>query len=239
MEGLLPLPRREDAELSRLPRGQALQVLRLRRVRRRLQVPAEARGQGVPGGGEGAGSRGGRRDPRGGGGVRRGSSGGARSGTRPSPPATRPPATGRRGSGARTARRRGATSRGAASRRSRSQRFRLGVAADEWNDLPRRLAEKGIGAPALDRAGLVVEKEKGGGYDRFRGRLMFPIAAIDGQVIGFGGRALRARTKGREVHQHPGDRRSTRRAGCSTASTSRARRSARPARRCSWRATST
>ncbi len=70
------------------------------------------------------------------------------------------------------------------------QRFRLGVAADEWNDLPRRLADKGIGVAALVRAGLVIEKEKGGGYDRFRNRLMFPIAAMDGQVIGFGGRAL-------------------------------------------------
>jgi DNA primase len=70
------------------------------------------------------------------------------------------------------------------------QRFRLGVAADDWNDLPRRLADKGIGAGALARAGLVIEKEKGGAYDRFRNRLMFPIAGMDGQVIGFGGRAL-------------------------------------------------
>jgi DNA primase len=70
------------------------------------------------------------------------------------------------------------------------QRFRLGVAADEWNDVPRRLADKGIGPAALTRAGLVIEKEKGGGYDRFRNRLMFPIAAMDGQIIGFGGRAL-------------------------------------------------
>ncbi len=70
-------------------------------------------------------------------------------------------------------------------------RFRLGVAADEWNDLAPRLKEKGIGLPALGRAGLVIEKkEKGGAYDRFRNRLMFPIAAMDGQVIGFGGRAL-------------------------------------------------
>ncbi len=70
------------------------------------------------------------------------------------------------------------------------QRFRLGVAADEWNDLPRRLADKGIEPGALTRAGLLIEKEKGGGYDRFRNRLMFPIAGMDGQVIGFGGRAL-------------------------------------------------
>jgi DNA primase len=71
------------------------------------------------------------------------------------------------------------------------RKFRLGVAADEWNDLAPRLKEKGIGPPALLRAGLVIEKkEKGGVYDRFRNRLMFPIAGMDGQVIGFGGRAL-------------------------------------------------
>jgi DNA primase len=71
------------------------------------------------------------------------------------------------------------------------RRFRVGVAADEWNDLAPRLKEKGIGPPALAKAGLVIErKEKGGSYDRFRNRLMFPIAAMDGQVIGFGGRAL-------------------------------------------------
>jgi DNA primase len=71
------------------------------------------------------------------------------------------------------------------------RRFRLGVAADAWNDLERRVADKGISAGALVRAGLLVEKEKGNGtYDRFRNRLMFPIAAMDGQVIGFGGRAL-------------------------------------------------
>jgi DNA primase len=70
------------------------------------------------------------------------------------------------------------------------QRFRVGVAADEWNDLAPRLKEKAIGVPALARAGLLIEKEKGGVYDRFRNRLMFPIAGIDGQVIGFGGRAL-------------------------------------------------
>ncbi|HSN13452.1 MAG TPA: DNA primase [Anaeromyxobacteraceae bacterium] len=70
------------------------------------------------------------------------------------------------------------------------EKFRLGVAADEWDDLPGRLADRGIGKAALRLAGLLVEKEKGGGYDRFRNRLMFPIAAMDGQVIGFGGRVL-------------------------------------------------
>jgi len=75
------------------------------------------------------------------------------------------------------------------------KRFRLGVAADEWNDLPRRLADKGVGAEALLRAGLTIQREKGGAYDRFRNRLMFPIAAMDGQVIGFGGRTLPGSSK--------------------------------------------
>jgi len=67
--------------------------------------------------------------------------------------------------------------------------FRLGLAAPGWNDLAGRLAPKGIGEEALARAGLLIPKERGS-YDRFRGRLMFPISAIDGQVIGFGGRAM-------------------------------------------------
>ena len=69
-------------------------------------------------------------------------------------------------------------------------RFRLGVAADAWSDLGPRLEKKGVGGAALRSAGLVIAKEKGGAYDRFRNRLMFPISAMDGQVIGFGGRAL-------------------------------------------------
>ncbi len=68
--------------------------------------------------------------------------------------------------------------------------FRLGVAAPEWSDLPGRLKQKGIGVGAISKAGLLVEGRERGDYDRFRGRLMFPIAGIDGQVIGFGGRAL-------------------------------------------------
>ena len=71
------------------------------------------------------------------------------------------------------------------------KRFKLGISADAWDDLAGRLATKGVAAEALLRAGLVIPRENGkGAYDRFRGRLMFPIAAMDGQVIGFGGRAM-------------------------------------------------
>jgi DNA primase len=70
-----------------------------------------------------------------------------------------------------------------------ARRFRLGISADEWSDLPARLEPKEISLDSIDRAGLRVQSDRGG-YDRFRGRLMFPIAAIDGVIIGFGARAM-------------------------------------------------
>src|SRR5574341_462450 len=75
-------------------------------------------------------------------------------------------------------------------RRDRNEIHAAGVAAPEWTDLAGRLQQKGMGVASSRKAGLVVEGREGREYDRFRGRLMFPIAGIDGQVIGFGGRAL-------------------------------------------------
>jgi DNA primase len=76
------------------------------------------------------------------------------------------------------------------------QQFRLGLASTAWSDLPARLIPKGVGEGALVRAGLIVardnarDRKSSGHYDRFRGRLMFPICGADGAVIGFGGRVL-------------------------------------------------
>jgi len=67
--------------------------------------------------------------------------------------------------------------------------FRVGVSADAWDDLPRRLLPRNVGLDAIRKAGFLVEKD-GRSYDRFRNRLMFPIAGMDRQVIGFGARAL-------------------------------------------------
>src|SRR5512147_2535827 len=71
-----------------------------------------------------------------------------------------------------------------------ARRFRLGVASEAWNDLAARVKEKGISEEALVKAGLLVPRVGKRPYDRFRGRLLFPIAGLDGEVIGFGARVL-------------------------------------------------
>jgi DNA primase len=71
------------------------------------------------------------------------------------------------------------------------QTFRLGYAPDSWDALSIYLRQKGASQDQIDRSGLVVKKEEGGSYDRFRGRLIFPVMDIQGKPIAFGGRTLR------------------------------------------------
>ncbi|HEY2971743.1 MAG TPA: DNA primase [Pyrinomonadaceae bacterium] len=71
------------------------------------------------------------------------------------------------------------------------QTFRLGYAPDSWDALSIYLRQKGASQDQIDRSGLVVKKEEGGSYDRFRGRLIFPVMDIQGKSIAFGGRTLR------------------------------------------------
>ncbi|MFQ5737235.1 MAG: DNA primase, partial [Thermodesulfobacteriota bacterium] len=68
--------------------------------------------------------------------------------------------------------------------------FKVGFAPDSWDGLGRSLKAKGISAEAMLAAGLVVKKDSGGTYDRFRGRLIFPIIDTRGRTIGFGGRIM-------------------------------------------------
>jgi DNA primase len=71
------------------------------------------------------------------------------------------------------------------------ERFQLGYALDRWDGLLRYLASKPYAPADLVEAGLVVEREDGSGhYDRFRGRIMFPIRDLQGRAIGFGARAM-------------------------------------------------
>ena len=69
--------------------------------------------------------------------------------------------------------------------------FRLGYAPDSWDALSLYLRQKGASQDQIDRSGLVVKKEEGASYDRFRGRLIFPVMDIQGKPIAFGGRTLR------------------------------------------------
>jgi DNA primase len=69
--------------------------------------------------------------------------------------------------------------------------FRLGYAPDSWDALSIHLRQKGATQDQINRSGLVVKKDEGGSYDRFRGRLIFPVMDIQGKPIAFGGRTLK------------------------------------------------
>jgi DNA primase len=69
--------------------------------------------------------------------------------------------------------------------------FRLGFAPDQRGALKAELLKQGFEEDVLLEAGLLIKPEDGGAsYDRFRGRVMFPIADRRGRVIAFGGRVL-------------------------------------------------
>jgi len=70
------------------------------------------------------------------------------------------------------------------------EEFKLGYAPDSWDKLLNFLQKKGFRENDIFLSGLVVKNEKGGLYDRFRQRLMFPIFDQHGNVIGFTGRIL-------------------------------------------------
>lgn len=69
--------------------------------------------------------------------------------------------------------------------------FQIGYALGDWHALENHLRAKGYSYDDMAELGLVIQREGGDGYyDRFRGRLMFPIRDIKGRTIGFGGRVL-------------------------------------------------
>jgi DNA primase len=69
--------------------------------------------------------------------------------------------------------------------------FRLGYAPDAWDDTVNWAKSKDFEPALVEKAGLILRKEGGEHYyDRFRGRLMFPICDEQGRVIGFSGRVL-------------------------------------------------
>ena len=71
------------------------------------------------------------------------------------------------------------------------KKFELGYSPDEWTALQDKAVADGYRTEFLEETGLVVKNESGKIYDRFRGRVMFPIHNFTGRVIGFGGRTLK------------------------------------------------
>ena len=69
--------------------------------------------------------------------------------------------------------------------------FRLGYTPESWDILMKHMSSKNFSDVLIERAGLAVRGERGF-YDRFRGRIMFPIADGQGRVVGFSGRVFSA-----------------------------------------------
>ena len=71
------------------------------------------------------------------------------------------------------------------------QIFRLGYAPPDWTDTVNWTRSKNIDLTLAEEAGIIVRKENGKDYyDRFRGRLMFPICDEQGRIVAFSGRLL-------------------------------------------------
>ena len=71
------------------------------------------------------------------------------------------------------------------------KKFELGYSPDVWDALTQSAITEGYNIQFLEETGLTIRKENEKFYDRFRGRVMFPIHSFTGRVIGFGGRTLK------------------------------------------------
>lgn len=70
------------------------------------------------------------------------------------------------------------------------EKFELGYALNEWNGFEKVALRAGYSPEILEKAGLIVKRENGNTYDRFRGRVIFPVHNLSGKVIAFGARML-------------------------------------------------
>ncbi len=70
------------------------------------------------------------------------------------------------------------------------QKFELGYALEGWNHLSDEAISKNYSKELLEKTGLVVKNEEGKTYDRFRGRVIFPVHNLSGKVIAFGARMM-------------------------------------------------
>ncbi|MFM7912520.1 MAG: DNA primase, partial [Bacteroidota bacterium] len=74
-------------------------------------------------------------------------------------------------------------------------RFGLGYSLEQSAALVEMATQSGFTTEELELAGLALPSETRGHYDRFRGRVLFPIYHLNGKTIGFGGRTLKTDRK--------------------------------------------
>jgi len=71
-----------------------------------------------------------------------------------------------------------------------ARRFGIGYAADSWSQVLDKFGSTAEATEKLLATGVIIRKDNGKHYDRFRDRIMFPIRDARGRTIGFGGRAM-------------------------------------------------
>ena len=71
-----------------------------------------------------------------------------------------------------------------------AKHYALGFSIDSWDDITHKFGATQEDKKKLLACGLLIEKDDGGFYDRFRNRLMFPIKNNKGEIVGFGGRII-------------------------------------------------
>jgi DNA primase len=70
------------------------------------------------------------------------------------------------------------------------KKWKIGYAPKDWRSLMNFLIGKGYKENEIEKIGVIIKSQKGGFYDRFRKRIMFPIFSLSSQVVGFGGRVF-------------------------------------------------
>ncbi len=82
------------------------------------------------------------------------------------------------------------------------KKFELGYGLDEWNSFTEEAIAKGYQLEFLEKTGLTIVKENKQ-FDRFKGRVIFPIHSMSGRVLGFGGRILTSEKKAAKYVNSP------------------------------------
>ena len=71
------------------------------------------------------------------------------------------------------------------------EKFELGYSPDQWEAFSAQAIKEGYQEQFIVESGLSVKRDNGSLYDRYRGRVMFPIHSFSGRIIAFGGRTLK------------------------------------------------